>query len=674
MSASKASVLIVASSQTHLESMRAAIDAEICTCFLTTSLDEAQIQIRTSRYSSLVMEYDFNLNEGLDLLQYAKRDFGVPTLLFSALSPEWMTQSINQAEVSYVLRWPEHLKILSDRLAVSTNYYHQQQRQIEHIREAIIQNKRLEALHAELEAAVGEKTEELAGSREEARLKLSKMGQLVRFIKDLAASGTIDDLFKVICSEVKTFHHLSATFLAYSNVEREPRILLFQNGVLMERALSTQWKVAAEIRLDDPESQAYLARECQRPMGRVITVPLLEALGNGPPWRATLYFEHSFSKEEMSHFLTFLTERRGSMTTALERLLVELSLRSTSILWEKTFSRMNDGIAIISRDYTVLRANPAFGTSGMDQVASCYNRKGENSPCRGCPVPKVYSTQAPHQGEIQVSGRLIKVDSYPLRISSGSETFMAVVNHYEDVTSERMLRERVIQGEKMAALGALAGNLAHELNNPLTGIRSLAQILAEENRGEKQLHDDLKEVEKSAIRCQAIIKNFREFSEAKSESEEIDLNVLVGKTLPLLKTALRTINQEIELSSDPLPVWVVPQLLQQVIFNLVNNGCQAIGGDGTLWITTQQSQSSAVLTVRDSGKGIRAEDFGRIFEPFFTTKQEGVGTGLGLSICRSIIERFGGEIKASNHPEGGAQFTVLLPLRCQVPNAGRIQP
>jgi len=142
----------------------------------------------------------------------------------------------------------------------------------------------------------------------------------------------------------------------------------------------------------------------------------------------------------------------------------------------------------------------------------------------------------------------------------------------------------------------------------------------------------------------------------------MDLNVLIRKTLSLLKTALRTVNQEIDWSLDPLPLWGVPQLLQQVFFNLINNSCQAIEGNGTIWITTRRNVQQAELIIRDSGGGIRSEDLSRIFEPFFTTKQEGTGTELGLSICRSIIERFGGEIHAVNHFEGGAQFTVTLPL------------
>ena len=131
----------------------------------------------------------------------------------------------------------------------------------------------------------------------------------------------------------------------------------------------------------------------------------------------------------------------------------------------------------------------------------------------------------------------------------------------------------------------------------------------------------------------------------------------------MLKTAMREHRSEMYLSEDPLNVRVEPHLMQQVVFNLVNNACQAMVDPGTIALETLVGKDGTCeLQIRDTGKGIPAEILEHIFEPFFTTKEEGQGTGLGLSMSKIVIEKFGGEILVQSEPGQGATFIVRLPV------------
>lgn len=225
------------------------------------------------------------------------------------------------------------------------------------------------------------------------------------------------------------------------------------------------------------------------------------------------------------------------------------------------------------------------------------------------------------------------------------------------------LQSKVVQGEKMAAVGLLAGNIAHELNNPLTGIYSLAGLILDDLEKETNSYKDLVEVRDAAARCQRIIKDLLEFSSVGAESTTgvVSVNEMISKTLPLLKMAMRTHNCEIVLNDVDLKVECNPQLLQQVIFNLVNNACQAMDEGGKLRVESTMVDGEAQILISDTGPGIPEDIKEFIFDPFFTTKEEGKGTGLGLSMSRSVIERFGGSLSLREGREEGCEFIISLP-------------
>jgi PAS domain S-box-containing protein len=238
------------------------------------------------------------------------------------------------------------------------------------------------------------------------------------------------------------------------------------------------------------------------------------------------------------------------------------------------------------------------------------------------------------------------------------------------------LRKRLTQSEKLAALGQFVAGIAHELNNPLQGVLGHLELLRTTGAFPKQLRREVQVIYREADRAAKIVRNLLVFAGSRRLTlRSVSLNVVLQKVLALRAPAHRAVGIEVVRHyDDELPrVKSDPLLLHQVFLNMVMNAEHAIaagGKDGRIEIGTAVSASGdrIVATVRDTGIGIPEDTLSRIFEPFYTTKEVGKGTGLGLAITYGIVQEHGGQIIAANHPEGGAVFTVELPI---APSPGR---
>lgn len=245
----------------------------------------------------------------------------------------------------------------------------------------------------------------------------------------------------------------------------------------------------------------------------------------------------------------------------------------------------------------------------------------------------------------------------------GPVTLVALRDH----TEERLLQERLLQSEKMASVGQLVSGVAHELNNPLTGVMGFAQLLLARDLDET-VRSQIQTIYGEAERAAKIVQNLLSFARRRKPSKEMaDLNALIQRVLELRSYdfTIRNINLDMTLDTRMARVWVDPDQVQQVLFNLIKNAEQAMidaHGGGKLTVITRGSPEGVRLSIGDDGPGITPEIQRRIFDPFFTTKDAGEGTGLGLTICYSIIDEHGGRIWTENQPGGGAVFHVELPV------------
>jgi signal transduction histidine kinase len=231
----------------------------------------------------------------------------------------------------------------------------------------------------------------------------------------------------------------------------------------------------------------------------------------------------------------------------------------------------------------------------------------------------------------------------------------------------RALREaqaQLVQAEKLSAVGELVAGVAHELNNPLTSVLGYAQLL----EGDPSIPEDLREyarvVVREADRARQIVQSLLTFARPQAvDREPVDVNAVVLQTLEVPRAEGEGVRIETRLHPEPLVVLGNALQLQQVFLNIVRNALQAMRGQGgRLEITTARAADRAVVEFADSGPGIAPEHLSRVFDPFFTTKKAGEGTGLGLSLSYGIVRDHGGTIHVRNRPEGGACFTVELPL------------
>ncbi len=237
----------------------------------------------------------------------------------------------------------------------------------------------------------------------------------------------------------------------------------------------------------------------------------------------------------------------------------------------------------------------------------------------------------------------------------------------EDRTREiRDMQKQLIQSEKMAALGEMSAGIAHEINNPLTGILMFGSIIAGDPRLDPGIKPDVDTILQETRRCGAIVQGLLEFSRnSVSHKREVSINHLLDKTLSLLEHQTLFFNIRIlRLYHPALPdVMVDPNQIEQVLMNIILNAAQAMpeGGDLILKTDLREPGSLVHLEIRDTGCGIPAENLEKIFNPFFTTK--GVrGTGLGLSVSYGIIDSHGGRINVDSEVGNGTTFIISLPL------------
>jgi len=228
----------------------------------------------------------------------------------------------------------------------------------------------------------------------------------------------------------------------------------------------------------------------------------------------------------------------------------------------------------------------------------------------------------------------------------------------------------MLRAEKMAAIGQMAAGVAHEINNPLTGVITFATLLKRRVGEDSVAAEDLDTIIEEAHRCSKIARGLLDFARGgQMTRREADVNRALDRTLGLVEKQAQFHNIEIvrRFGEDLPPLSLDVDRIGQVFLNLVMNAAEAMEDGGRLTLTTERVENwmgrgeAVRVTVEDDGPGIPEEVAVRVFEPFFTTKEPGQGTGLGLSVSYGIVSDHGGRIRVAGRPGKGARFTVTLP-------------
>jgi signal transduction histidine kinase len=301
---------------------------------------------------------------------------------------------------------------------------------------------------------------------------------------------------------------------------------------------------------------------------------------------------------------------------------------------------------------------------------------GTTLPCENCVVRATFADGQPHRKEvsrIDANGDrwVTEIQTKPLSVRNGEVEYVMEV--FRDLSNEKRLERQLMQSAKLVSIGEVAAGIAHEIRNPLAGIRLGLDALDPASLEDPSAKDILDDITRDIVRLDRVVSDLLSFTKAKaSQPEWFHLHSLFNQACRFIRGAaeLQGITLEVEVSPPDLRIWADRNQIHQVLLNLLLNAVQAMPEGGTLhlagkrsdslnWSSDRKDRAGYRITVRDTGPGIPEENMHRLFDPFFTTKPS--GTGLGLATSLSIIRRHDGEIRINSTPGQGTTAQFLLP-------------
>ncbi len=333
------------------------------------------------------------------------------------------------------------------------------------------------------------------------------------------------------------------------------------------------------------------------------------------------------------------------------------------------FESISDPLALVNPDCSLDMTNTAY-RDWVDRGASAvFTKRCHPENCDAdtlCPVCFLEKVKREKKAISEYwegyDNRYYYIHLYPVFDEEGE--VIKVVHYVKDVTEKREMEEQMRLAEKMAAIGQLSAGIAHEINNPLGGIRLCFNNLISTVMDEETRKNHVEVINTGLERIQGIVRQLLDFSKKTSLSvSPVSVDRLITNVLKLVEySAERKGIKIIRDTIDGIPeIMVDRNKMEQVFLNIILNAIQAMNGPGILTIGTSLNNGRCIITFRDTGPGIPPEVMPYIFDPFFTTKPVGEGTGLGLSVSKSIVEQHGGRISVESR-EGLTEFRVELPV------------
>jgi len=340
-------------------------------------------------------------------------------------------------------------------------------------------------------------------------------------------------------------------------------------------------------------------------------------------------------------------------------------IRSLKEYNENIIESSSSAIAVVANDGTVLTANRAFwdlvGGEGVDEtIADLFPPFDELLRSSARSLETRFVNRHGEEKEVTVT-------SSPLNAGDVADGARVLV--IGDITDRVRLERELQDKERLASLGLLAAGMAHEVNTPLTGISSYAQLLLKDVSPEDPKYRLLKKMEQQSFRASTLVNNLLDLIANRPRTwEAVSVPSLIASTVGLHEDLLRP--KQITVHVGRIPEAEVRgnfHDLQQVLTNVLLNARDAVGEHGNIWITAEEHGERIEIRVKDDGKGIPPDLIGRIFEPLVTTKRGQGGTGLGLAITRRILTGSDGDITVQSSPGQGAEFTISLPRLRSIP-------
>ena len=388
------------------------------------------------------------------------------------------------------------------------------------------------------------------------------------------------------------------------------------------------------------------------------------------PWRTNVLLsvlEDAVQKSRVRREHAILLERVRNRNEELDYLNQLLSDRVNRALvgfrrrWDVALNAISDPLIIVRADLVVEGANAAAGAiadapADVLEGRKCHEALFDNpTRCGGCPIESGAGRIVRPQGERH---QILDARSYAL---PGDDPAHICV--YHDVTQKLAFEHESAHVDKMAAIGRLAGGVAHELNNPLHTILTFAQLAEKPDVAPAKLERYHEIIRESAIRCRDIVQSLRTFSrrDASAELRPVDLNEVCDKAAVLFKTSSRPTVTLVRWEPEEPVCLGNSNQLQQVVVNFLQNAVDASPDDGEVRVAVELDGDAWVVAVEDQGPGVPPSQRDTIVEPFFTTKPEGVGTGLGLAISEKLLRDLNGTLRVTDSELGGARFEARLP-------------
>ncbi len=347
--------------------------------------------------------------------------------------------------------------------------------------------------------------------------------------------------------------------------------------------------------------------------------------------------------------------------------------------WVDTFDSIAEPLFLHDAEYRIVKANMAYQKlSGVPFNEIIGRPYYEVFPKMDGPIDICKRAMETEEGDLEMEittgdiEKTYKVREFTRFAANGKHELS--IHVMEDVTDFKRTQGMLVQTSKLASIGELAANVAHEINNPMTAVLGYTSLILEEIEKDSPFYEDLKTVEKESHRITNIIRNLLDFSrQRKVDRKEAKIEDVVKESISLVASMARTSDVSIEYDfHDNLPlIEVDANQMKQVFLNLANNAIQAMEGGGKLIVSgkiygdaNERGDLFMGVKFKDTGCGVSKAFKSRIFDPFVSSKGE-EGTGLGLSVSYGIVKNHGGELVVESEEGKGSEFTVLLPVNKQ---------